>query len=180
VQPQPGRERRTDVINDPVAARPGPPWPAELVAIYSAEHIALVRAAFLICGSVAAAEDAVHDAVARVHARWDSIDNGRSYLYVAAVNAARDSARRDERSRRLFSNRSAAPDEADFAALSAESMQLRGALARLPVNQRAAIVLRYFLDWDDDEIARQFNVRPATVRSWVHRGIARLRKDLDR
>jgi RNA polymerase sigma factor (sigma-70 family) len=168
------------VIKGPVSAREGLQWPADLVALYSAEHVGLVRAAFLICGSVAAAEDAVHDAVTRVVARWDGVDNGRSYLYVAAVNAARDCARRDERSRRLFASRTLVEDAADFAGLSAESMALRGALARLPLNQRAAIVLRYYLDWDDDEIARQYDVRPATVRSWVHRGIGRLRKDLER
>ena len=59
-------------------------------------------------------------------------------------------------------------------------MALRAALGRLPVNHRAAIVLRYFLDWDDDEIAQQYGVRPATVRSWVHRGIGRLRRDMER
>jgi RNA polymerase sigma factor (sigma-70 family) len=168
------------VIKDPVAAPGAVQWPEELVGLYSAEHIGLVRAAFLVCGSVSAAEDAVHDALARVAPRWDGVANGRSYLYVAAVNAARDSARRDERSRRLLSHRRATDASADFAGVSAESMALRSALLRLPLNQRAAIVLRYFLDWDDNEIAEQFEVRPATVRSWVHRGIGRLRKDLER
>ena len=168
------------MINDPVSAREARPWPDDLVALYAAEHLGLVRAAYLICGSVAAAEDAVHEAVTRVVGRWEGVENGRSYLYVAAVNAARDAARRDQRSRRLFATHRAADDHADFAGLSAESMQLRGALTRLPVNQRAAIVLRYFLDWDDDEIAQHYGVRPATVRSWVHRGIGRLRKDWDR
>jgi RNA polymerase sigma factor (sigma-70 family) len=168
------------VIKGPVSARDGLDWPPDLVALYSAEHLGLVRAAFLICGSVAAAEDAVHDALTRVLARWDGVDNGRSYLYVAAVNAARDSSRREERSRRLFASRKLVEAGADFAGGSAESMALQGALARLPVNQRAAIVLRYFLDWDDDEIAQHFDVRPTTVRSWVHRGIGRLRKDLHR
>jgi RNA polymerase sigma factor (sigma-70 family) len=168
------------VIKDPVAAPSTSEWPAGLAALYTAERTALVRAAFLICGSVASAEDAVHDAVARVADRWDRVENGRSYLYVAAVNAARDSARRDRRSTRLFTNRPAADDGEDFARLSADSMELRASLARLPVNHRAAIVLRYFLDWDDHEIAEQFGVRPATVRSWVHRGIGRMRRDLER
>ena len=168
------------MIKDPVAARDGSQWPPELVALYSREHPQLVRAAFLVCGSVASAEDAVHDAMSRVAARWDGVDNGRSYLYVAAVNAARDSARRDERSTRLFASRRVPERDDDFTRLSAESMALRTALLRLPGNQRAAIVLRYFLDWDDDEIAQHYGVRPATVRSWVHRGIGRLRRDLER
>jgi RNA polymerase sigma factor (sigma-70 family) len=168
------------VINDPVAAREGAAWPAELVALYSTEHVHLVRAAFLVCGSVASAEDAVHDAVSRVAARWDELDNGRSYLYVAAVNAARDCARRDARSLRRLAGRPAPEVGEDFAGLSAESMSLHTALGRLPANHRAAVVLRYFLDWDDDEIAQEYGIRPATVRSWVHRGIGRLRRDMER
>ena len=160
--------------NGPVAATEREVWPAGLVDLYAAEHTELVRVAYLICGSVAAAEDAVHDAVARVALRWASLANGRSYLYVAVANAARDSARRD---RRLLRSSRKSGHESDLD-MSAESLALHGALAGLPVNHRAAIVLRYFLDWDDDEIAAQFGVRAATVRSWVHRGITRLRKEL--
>ena len=159
--------------NGPVAATAGEVWPAGLVDLYTAERTELVRAAFLVCGSVSAAEDAVHDALARVADRWDQVERPRSYVYVAVVNAARDAARRDRRF--VPSARARSENEPD---LSTESLALRGALARLPVNHRAAIVLRYFLDWDDDEIASRFGVRAATVRSWVHRGIAKLRKEL--
>jgi len=119
----------------------------------------------------------VHDAVSRVAARWPEVENGRSYLYAAVVNAARDGARRESRAARLFERRRDNDGYDDSAALSAESMALRAALAKLPVNQRAAIVLRYFLDWDDDEIARHYDVRPATVRSWLHRGMNRMQRD---
>jgi len=161
------------VSNGPVAATEQGAWPAGLVELYAAERTELVRAAFLVCGSVAAAEDAVHDALAKVAARWDRVERARSYLYVAVVNAARDAARRDRR----FVPDPRARDESE-PDLSADSLALHGALARLPVNHRAAIVMRYFLDWDDDEIAAQFGVRAATVRSWVHRGITKLRKEL--
>jgi RNA polymerase sigma factor (sigma-70 family) len=164
------------VTQDSVAAPSGKRWPEELVALYSAERTALVRAAFLIVGSVASAEDAVHDAVTRVASRWSRVDNGRSYLYVAVVNAARDGARRDRRAWQRPAPEPPASGD-DLARVSAASMELRTALLRLPVNQRAAIVLRYFLDWDDDEIARHFGVRTATVRSWVHRGVTRMRRD---
>jgi RNA polymerase sigma factor (sigma-70 family) len=165
------------VTRESVAAASAEQWPEALVALYAAERTALVQAAFLISGSIASAEDAVHDAVARVATRWDRVDNGRSYLYVAVVNAARDSARRERRAGQHLASRHPSAAGDDLTALSADSMTLRAALFRLPVNQRAAIVLRYFLDWDDDEIAQHFGVRPATVRSWVHRGVARLRRD---
>ena len=151
MQQQRGGDRRRNVIPKSVAAPHGEQWPDALVALYAAERTELVRAAFLVSGSVAAAEDAVHDAMARVAAKWTAVDNGRSYLYVSVVNAARDAARRESRAARLFTNRAEVQD--DTAALSAASSALRAALARLPVNQRAAIVLRYYLDWDDNEIA---------------------------
>jgi RNA polymerase sigma factor (sigma-70 family) len=166
------------VTRDPPTEAPASIWPPDLVAVYSDERAQLVRAAFLICGSVASAEDAVHDAVARVAKRWSLVDNGRSYLYVAAVNAARDIARREQRSRRFTATREWVADP-DVAGLGIDSLALHAALARVPTNHRAALVLRFFLDWDDAEIAQHFGVRASTVRSWVHRGLARLRKEWD-
>ena len=171
-------ERRTGVTRDPLTEVPAPIWPPDLVAVYSDERAQLVRAAFLICGSVPSAEDAVHDAVARVAKRWSLVDNGRSYLYVAAVNAARDIARREQRSRRFAATQERVEDP-DLSGLSVESLALHAALARVPTKQRAALVLRFFLDWDDAEIAEHFGVRASTVRTWVHRGITRLRKEWD-
>jgi RNA polymerase sigma factor (sigma-70 family) len=50
------------------------------------------------------------------------------------------------------------------------------ALGRLPYRQRAALVLRYYEDRPDHEIAEVLGCRPATVRSLVHRGLEALRK----
>lgn len=180
MQQERGVVRRRDVIPESVAVPRGPKWPEALVALYSAERTELVRAAFLICGTTAAAEDAVHDAVTRVAASWARADDGRSYLFTAVINAARDGARRESRATRLLVGRREHEASHDVAALSAESAALRAALMRLPVNQRAAIVLRYLLDWDDDEIALRYDVRTATVRSWVHRGITRMQRDWQR
>jgi RNA polymerase sigma factor (sigma-70 family) len=153
-------------------------WPDGLVELYRAERTKLVRTAFLICGSVAAAEDAVHDALPRVARRWDVLENGRAYLYVSVVNAARDAARRSRRSTELSD--SDARWTSDPAQLSDESMALHLALAKLPDRQRTAIVLRYFADWDDAEIAKQLGARLATIRSLVHRGVARMREEMER
>jgi RNA polymerase sigma factor (sigma-70 family) len=157
----------------------GPRWPEKLVELYRAERTKLVRTAFLITGSVAAAEDAVHEALPRVAARWATLDNGRAYLYVAVVNAARDGARRSRRASRLGETH---PEivSTDPTQMSEESMHLQRALAKLPERQRTAIVLRYFADWNDDEIAEQLGARMATVRSLVHRGVARLREEMER
>ena len=156
----------------------GSVWPPALVELYSVERTKLVRTAYLVCGTVAGAEDVVHDAVARVAARWDQVDNGRGYLYTAVVNAARDAVRREKRTVRFGAGRRETAVADDSVGLSPRSARLHDALARVPEGHRTAIVLRFFAGWDDDEIAERLGIRPATVRSWVHRGVTRLRKEL--
>ena len=51
-------------------------------------------------------------------------------------------------------------------------------LGRLPYRQRAALVLRFYEDWSDDQIATLLGCRPATVRSLVHRGLDAMRRVL--
>jgi RNA polymerase sigma factor (sigma-70 family) len=51
-------------------------------------------------------------------------------------------------------------------------------LAALPRDQRVALVLRYYEDLPDDEIAAVMGCRPATVRTRIHRALTRLRKEM--
>jgi len=53
-------------------------------------------------------------------------------------------------------------------------------IATLPLVQRTAIVLRYWCDLPDDEIAVALSVRPSTVRSHIHRALKRLANEVDR
>ena len=53
-------------------------------------------------------------------------------------------------------------------------------VATLPLAQRTAIVMRYWCDLPDDEIAAALSVRPASVRSLIHRALKRLDKEIDR
>jgi RNA polymerase sigma factor (sigma-70 family) len=55
-----------------------------------------------------------------------------------------------------------------------------GALATLPYKQRAAVALRYWDDWTDDQIADALGCAPATVRVLVHRALATLRTEITR
>ena len=57
-------------------------------------------------------------------------------------------------------------------------MVLWEAVQGLPGRQRAAIVLRYYLDLPEAEVARLLGVPLGTVKSWTHRGLARLRDRL--
>lgn len=141
-----------------------------LEALYRAHRPALVRLGFLLTGSNEAAEDVVHDVFLRAAGHLP-LDQPASYLRAAVVNACRSGHRRAALTRRH------APPLAP-SLMPRELVEFRDVLLALPVRQRAALVLRYFCDMGDVEIATLLGCRPATVRSLVHRGLAKLREVL--
>jgi RNA polymerase sigma-70 factor (sigma-E family) len=141
-------------------------------ALYAAEATPMSRLAYLLVGSREQAQELVHDAFARLYERWDRVDNPGAYLRTCVVNGCRDSLRR----RRLVDRER--PDPRPDAQLDAD--HLLDALAVLPHRERAAIVLRYYEDRSEAEIAELLGIRPGTVKSLLHRGLARLREVIER
>ena len=149
----------------------GEPLDDELFdALYREHFPLLMRVAFLMTGSNEAAEDAVQDTFIRCRSRLADLDHPRSYLRAAVVNECRSVYRRSVRDR--------GDPPATTVLLPIELIELRDALGRLPWRQRAAIVLRYFADIPDEEIAQTLHCRPSTVRSHIRRGIANLKEVL--
>lgn len=142
-----------------------------LVQLYQREYGSMVRLACLLVGSNEIAEELVQDAFVAVHRRWDGLVNPGGYLRTCVVNGCRSHQRRAALERR----RRPRP-EADHTGLQAD--ELWDALLRLPFRQRAALVLRYYEDATEGDIAAALDVRPATVRSLVHRGLAKLRAEV--
>jgi RNA polymerase sigma-70 factor (sigma-E family) len=129
----------------------------------------MVRLAFLLTGDRSASEDLVQDSFTRLQGRWEMVDDPSAYLRVAVVNACRAHHRRQRRERAHF------PDLV-LDAVSRETPMMLDALAKLPYRQRAALVLRYWEDRSEREIAEVLGCRPATVRSHVRRGLESLRE----
>ena len=146
--------------------------PGGLDALFRAHYEQMVRLAFLLTRDVEVARDLVQDSFVRVHNHWSSIEQPVPYLRATVINACRahHRARRREQRRyvRLVSV-SVAP----------ESIVLFDALGALPARQQAALVLRYYDDCSDTEIAKLLDCRVATVRSLIHRGLQRLRKAIE-
>ena len=138
--------------------------------VYREQFPRLMRVAFLMTGSNEAAEDAVQDVFLRCRSRLADLDDAPSYLRAAVINECRSVHRRRPREHAVH--------EAADERLPSELVELRDALDRLPWRQRAAIILRYFVDIPDDEIAETLRCRPATVRSLIRRGIGMLREVL--
>lgn len=147
---------------------------AELDALYRAEALGMTRLAFLMVGRRGIAEELVHDAFLAIQPRLRTgdITNPGGYLRTTVLNQCRMWLRRqtvEERER----DETPVPTDLDH-----DEVALHLALRRLSDRQREAVVLRYFLDLPDPEIAEQLGCRPATVRSIVHRGLAILREEL--
>lgn len=133
----------------------------------------MLRLAVLLVGSAQQAEEVVQDAFEAVGQRWGSLDRPGGYLRTCVVNGSRAVLRRRELERRHAVAQAAPPVEAPE-----RLIELRDALDRLGERQRIVIVLRYFVDVPDDEIAAALGCRPATVRSLAHRALAVLREEL--
>jgi RNA polymerase sigma-70 factor (sigma-E family) len=143
---------------------------------------ALLRTAYLLCGGDrGAAEDLLQDVLERAYPRWRRI-KGRPepYLRAALANAAANRWR--NRSRRV----SEVPlqDEAPPARPGpehqvAEEDRVVRALRTLPPRMRAVLVLRFFDDMAEAEIAKALRCSTGTVKSQTSRGLARLRELLD-
>lgn len=150
---------------------------AAVTALYAEHALALTRLARVILGDPAAAEDAVQEAFAGLFRRWTALrDTGKApqYLRSAVLNQCRKTLRAG--ARRLL----AGPgflDGADAALLIAEERRaVLAALHTLPARQREALVLRYYLELADAEIAASMGIREGSVRSAIHRGLATLER----
>lgn len=146
-------------------------WVGGFREVYETALPRLVRLAHLITGSNSTAEDVVHDVFVAAYRNWERIDDPYGYVYRAVVNRSRSVLRR----RAIESNHVAAAPTTD---LPPELDEVWHALSRIPAKRRTALVLRFYADLPVDAIAEIMGVRPATVRSLIHRGYMSMRKEL--
>jgi RNA polymerase sigma-70 factor (sigma-E family) len=146
----------------------------------SARVPALLRFAYVVTGSQAAAEDAVQAALERALTRWDRIaraEDPDAYVRRMVVNAHVSLWRRSGR------HESPVPlvaltEGTDPAEQVTTVEAVRRVCAGLPRRQRAAVALRFYEDRDYAEIAALLGCSEATARSYVHRALQSLRREL--
>jgi RNA polymerase sigma-70 factor (sigma-E family) len=150
---------------------------AAVGALYQAHALRLIRLAYLTLGDQASAEDVVQDAFCGLFRRWDQLveaGNALPYVRASVLNGCRSVLRHRAVLRRRVTHQ-VAEESAEAAMLSGEERsQLMRAVRGLPRRQRETLVLRFYLDLPDDEVARVMGVRPSTVRSTTHRAIEAL------
>ena len=154
-----------------------------VVELYSQHYRALVRLAALLVRDTATAEEVVQDAFVAMHGGWQRLrdtEKALAYLRQAVVNRARSVLRH-----RMVVDKNmqaAAPDmpSAEHGALVLlERSEVVTALRGLPGRQREAIVLRYYGDLSEAEIATAMGISRGAVKSHTARGMAALRAALE-
>jgi RNA polymerase sigma factor (sigma-70 family) len=144
-------------------------------AFYEAQYVRAVRLARLLVDSLAVSEEIAQDAFVELLLAWDRIDSPAAYLRVAVVSRARSWGRRRaiERRHEKSVSEEAGTSDAD------DPLVIREALRHLTPRQRAAIVLRFYEDLTELQIAEVLRCRPGTVKSLVSRGLATMKEYLD-
>jgi RNA polymerase sigma-70 factor (sigma-E family) len=141
--------------------------------LYRQEYAPMVRLAFLLVDSTEVAEEVVQDAFASVFERYARLGNPGGYLRTCVVHGCRTVQRRRGLARRKVPEPPPASSEL-------ATDHVLDAVRRLPEQRRAAVVLRYYADLPEAEIAAALGVRPGTVKSMLHRALAQLREEVER
>lgn len=154
----------------------------EFTQTYATHHAEALRLAYLLCGDRHRAEDAVADAFVKVYRQMQrgNVEQPRAYLRRAVVNEINSRFRRLALERRQAQKRSG-DDRGRRTAEEqvADSDEVFMALRHLPPRQRTVVVLRFYEDLAEKDIADVMGISLGTVKSTLHRGLERLRTLVD-
>jgi len=149
--------------------------------LYQASALGLIRLAYVMLGDLPSAEDVVQEAFCGLYRRWDRLDGADGAVYyvrASVLNGCRSVLRRRAVRRLVWAD----PPPG----VSAEAVVLGGeereevvrALGRLPHRQREVLMLRFYCDLSDEQIARVMRIGQSTVRSTAHRAVEALGRAL--
>jgi RNA polymerase sigma-70 factor (sigma-E family) len=163
----------------------GMEWRADLAVmeLYAQHYRALVRLAAVLVRDTPTAEEVVQDAFVAMHDGWHRLkdtDKALAYLRQAVVNKSRSVLRhRMVVEKNLQDAPPDMPSAEHGAFVLLERSAVIAALRDLPARQREAIVLRYYLDLSEADIAAAMRISRGAVKSHTARGIAALRAALE-
>jgi RNA polymerase sigma-70 factor (sigma-E family) len=163
-----------------IASSPVAPNRDEAIgALFAAEAPRLIALAHLLTGERAAAEDLVQDAFVTLYRRWAWLrdkDSAKDYVRAAVVNGSRLALRRRYSAKNLVrrvqqEGHPDAPSAETTALLGETRRELRAALTELSVRQRQVVLLRYYADLSEREIADILNISRGSVKRHASRAL---------
>jgi RNA polymerase sigma-70 factor (sigma-E family) len=170
---------RREPVAEPIEMKPvvgAASAPVPFDDFFAEQFPRLVRVALLIVGSTASAEEIVQDAFIKVYRRWDGLENPAAFARVCVVNGCRDRLRRRARWRirvPLVAADDTTTDDTDTG-----DDELLAHVRALPDRQRTAIVLRYYEELTQAEIADALGLSAPAVKSLLHRALENIRKEM--
>ena len=172
-------------MTGPTSTAPVPSWDADeaVTHLYAAHYRSLVRLSALLLRETATAEEVVQDAFVALHGSWrrlDDPDRALAYLRRSVVNGVRSVQRhRVVADRHAPAPLPAAASAEHGAMLALEHAEVLTALRTLPSRQREVLVLRYYVDLSEADIAEALGISRGAVKSHASRGMAALRLALE-
>ncbi|MCC9309406.1 SigE family RNA polymerase sigma factor [Kitasatospora sp. RB6PN24] len=156
-----------------------------LTELYHAQRLGLVRLAVLLVDRQDVAEDVVQDAFTALFQkhgeRLDDLDNALGYLRTSVVNGARSVLRRRKTAREYVPpHETDAPSAEEHAVLNDEHRRVVAALQQLTERQREVLVLRYWSDLSEAQIAETLGLSRGAVKSTASRALDALEKQLEK
>jgi RNA polymerase sigma-70 factor (sigma-E family) len=174
------------LVADTAMTRAAVEWDADraVTAIYSEHYRSLVRLAAFLVRDTATAEEVVQDSFVAMHGAWRRLrdtDKALSYLRQSVVNRSRSVLRH-----RMVVDKNTPKPPPDMpsaehgAIVQLERSAVVSALRALPERQREALVLRYYGDLSEAQIASVMGISRGAVKSHTARAMAALRAVLER
>jgi RNA polymerase sigma-70 factor (sigma-E family) len=154
-----------------------------ITALYDTEYRSLVRMSAMLLGDVASAEEIVQDSFIATRAAWRGlrdIDKAAHYLRRTVMNRSRSLLRhRAVVDKHLPASEPDMPSAEQAAIARLQRAAVIAALRTLPARQREALVLRYYLDLPEEQVAATMRISQGAVKSHTARGKAALRSILE-
>ena len=158
--------------------------PGVISELFGVHHRRLVGLAALLVDDRQVAEDVVQDAFAALHRHWRRLRDPNAavaYLNRAVVNGSRDALRRGRRAGRATLQLVPRSEELESAEQGVvarqEADRMWVSVTALPMRQRQVLVLRYYLDQSESEIAETLGISRGSVKQHASRGLAALAKE---
>ncbi|NNN22707.1 MAG: sigma-70 family RNA polymerase sigma factor [Acidimicrobiales bacterium] len=148
-------------------------WPQDFLHFYQSNIEAFIKLAFVIVQSVPVAQDIVQDAFISVNRRWVNIHSPLSYTRISIVNGCKKYLRR-KRIEEIVLPRLAKREILEIN----QRSELEGIILTLPSREKIAIVLRYYADMSEKEIAEAVGCSVNTVPGLIARGVEKLRRKI--
>ncbi|MEU3727788.1 SigE family RNA polymerase sigma factor [Streptomyces sp. NPDC031705] len=161
-----------------------PPPPPTVSALYHAHRLGMVRLAVLLVDDLGTAEDVVQDAFTALYRRYGEriteVDNALGYLRTAVVNTSRSVLRRRRTARAWIPPVTADVPSAEASVVLGEAhREVLAALGKLTPRRRQVLVLRYWADMSEAEIAETLGISRGAVKSNASRALDALERILE-